>query len=817
MGKRRLMKKVVAYILVFTLCIGLYTPAGNVRAAEITVLETNVSSPSDGCTMLGVYGTYYTDAENALARINEIRKEACDAGNVPDPQNTSRMLTSSDYVPIKWSQALEQIARLRAVEGGIAYGFLGTGHKRLNGGSHWFAYGGVSPSAEDLAYNNGTSLVSGINQWYGEKDEWITYPNDNSHITGHYSSIINPDYKYIGLGDFYTTASSFRNTLAGELSSSCGSLGTTPLPGYTNVFQKVEVKDSYIDSYYLDGDASMYIGNTQTLTPMAKLINGSATAKLWVIDQVTYTSSDSTVATVSGDGVVTAKAKGTATITAVSKGSTLAALTISVDCEHKKVLQSETKATCTKTGTRVYKCSLCNDMIEEETAKAPHSYVYGTADSTGKATGVCSVCGDTISIVPPTSYALWWRNSQDNTGYYRSYVPADNPVGTSILCWIKDVNGQSGYQDMVIESSNPETLSVPAKILSNGTNYLEVKKGGIVRVSVYPRYNATIKKTFVIRTGEAGSVAIGGADVSLSQDSYDYSGSEKKPTPTVTYNGITLTKGTDYTVSYEDNMDVGTAKCIITGTGIFSGSVEKTFTITCPELKFTVSFDGNGASSGKMDTQDNLSYIEGGRLSVNQYEKKGFVFTGWNSKVSGNGEAYQDEDDICKLIDLVESSENGSVTLYAQWKPITYTITYHLNGGKNVNGNPKSYHVTTPTIKLKTPKRKGYKFGGWYSDAKYKKKVTFITRGSTGNKKLYAKWTKQKYKITYKLNKGKNNRKNPKKYYVTTATIKLKNPKRKGYIFKGWYMDKKFKKRVTKITRGSTGNKVLYAKWKKKK
>ena len=88
-------------------------------------------------------------------------------------------------------------------------------------------------------------------------------------------------------------------------------------------------------------------------------------------------------------------------------------------------------------------------------------------------------------------------------------------------------------------------------------------------------------------------------------------------------------------------------------------------------------------------------------------------------------------------------------------------------------------------------------------------------RAATGNKTLYAKWSKNTYKITYKLNSGKNSTKNPKTYTVTTKTITLKNPTRKGYTFQGWYSDAKFKTKVTKIAKGSTGNKTLYAKWKK--
>lgn len=143
----------------------------------------------------------------------------------------------------------------------------------------------------------------------------------------------------------------------------------------------------------------------------------------------------------------------------------------------------------------------------------------------------------------------------------------------------------------------------------------------------------------------------------------------------------------------------------------------------------------------------------------------------------------------------------------------TYKITYKLKGGKNNKANPSTYAYKTKTIKLKKPTRKGYKFGGWYSDARLKRRVKYIKKGSKGNKTLYAKWTMRKYKITYKLNGGKNNKANPVKYTVKTKTINLKKPKRAGYTFGGWYSDAALTKRVKSIKKGSTGNKKLYAKW----
>ena len=72
-----------------------------------------------------------------------------------------------------------------------------------------------------------------------------------------------------------------------------------------------------------------------------------------------------------------------------------------------------------------------------------------------------------------------------------------------------------------------------------------------------------------------------------------------------------------------------------------------------------------------------------------------------------------------------------------------------------------------------------------------------------------------KYTIKYNLNGGKNNKKNPTCYY-NGKSVKLKNPTRKNYVFKGWYTDKNYKNKVTTIKKGSVGKKTLYAKWKKK-
>ena len=581
-------KQLVAWITAGAMCLSTLLIPYSVKAADaMTTLETNVEVASEGCTMLGVYGSYYSQAQDGLDRINEIRREACEAGNVPDPRNKSRNLTSADYVPIKWSTDLESIARIRAAEGGLAYSFLASGHDRLNGkGTFSVSYNGVSSSAEDLAYNGGTSMVSGINQWYGEKDDWVNQVAGK--VTGHYTSMINPSYTYVGLGDFYTEEAAFPNTLAGEFSATSQNLDQTMQDAPANVMQKIEVNNSYISDYLLDGITSIYTDKSTTLTSKVKLENGAKSHKLWVIDPVSYTSSDTSVATVASDGVVTGHKNGEAVISARSNSGVLASTTVTVKCGHTKELLSSNLPTCTMEGSKIYHCEVCGGSIEQKIPKIAHDYIYGDADSEGYQTGICSICQDTLTIIPPTTYILWWRNSTSDSNMYSSAFPSTNPIGSTIYCWIDGVNGDKNYQDMIIESTDESVISVPETVMPNSSsNRLNVLAPGITTITIYPKYNPALKKILTVRIGNAGSVDIAVADVELSQGSYVYTGKACIPDVSVSYHDVLLKAGTDYKVTYENNTEIGTAAVIITGTGIFSGSMRKEFSITDPSAPGT--------------------------------------------------------------------------------------------------------------------------------------------------------------------------------------------------------------------------------------
>lgn len=199
---------------------------------------------------------------------------------------------------------------------------------------------------------------------------------------------------------------------------------------------------------------------------------------------------------------------------------------------------------------------------------------------------------------------------------------------------------------------------------------------------------------------------------------------------TIAATGHTWDSGTVTTAATIKAEGVKTYTCTVCG-------ATKTETIAKLTLQYKVKFNGNGSTSGSMDAQT-ITYGSGTKLTANAFKRKGYSFNGWNTKADGSGTSYSNKADGSTLLE-----KSGTITLYAQWKKTKYTITYKLNGGKNNSSNPDSYKITTSTIKLKNPTRKGYKFAGWYSDKKCTKKVTQIKKGSTGNKTLYAKWKKK--------------------------------------------------------------------------
>ena len=142
---------------------------------------------------------------------------------------------------------------------------------------------------------------------------------------------------------------------------------------------------------------------------------------------------------------------------------------------------------------------------------------------------------------------------------------------------------------------------------------------------------------------------------------------------------------------------------------------------------------------------------------------------------------------------MVTSAENSSYQASCT-VTVPYNITYKLNKGKNNASNPSTYYGKK--ITLKNPSRKGYAFAGWYTDAKFKKKIKTIESNAQCDYTLYAKWTKVNVaKVSFKSAKNSKSKKILLKYKKISGA--------KGYEI-SYSTNKKFKKAVTKKNTAKT-------------
>ena len=196
-------------------------------------------------------------------------------------------------------------------------------------------------------------------------------------------------------------------------------------------------------------------------------------------------------------------------------------------------------------------------------------------------------------------------------------------------------------------------------------------------------------------------------------------------------------------------------------------------------IVYKIAFSANGGT-GSMETIE-CTYNKNCVLTANVFTRIGFNWTGWNTKANGKGKNYKNSQTVKNL-----ASTAKTVTLYSKWSKIKYSIKYNLNGGNNNKKNPKTYYVTTATINLKNPTRKGYGFLGWYTDSEFTNKITSIPKGSTGTKTLYAKWIKTDYKVVFKANGGSGKMKTITCKINKNCTLTKNSYSRKGYSFAGW-------------------------------
>ena len=379
------------------------TVGGNINwGSSGSLLPTDVTTARDGCVLVGVKGSYITDVQAVLARVNAIRNEACEEG-VPDPRNAKRKLTPSDYVPIRWSSDLEYIARIRAAEAALVIA-----HTRPNGTSCFTlkSPNGIQSYGEVLAWNYTQKFLPGIEQWYEEQADWA---NQNCKaVTVHYTQMIDPDNIYAGYATFINPDAQYPTTTSGEYSS-YADMDETSGPDISNCTQTIEAELGNLTAGMSDF-ADLKEENSVQADFYVQLSDSGC--KLSFLDKAEWKSSNPSVASVDGNGQVKGLKKGTADITA-SKGSLTATRTVRVIHEHSWDAGKVTKsATCTKDGEKTYTCSGCGETKTEVIKATGHkmgawkTVASATTQKAGRQERSCTVCNykETRSIPKLKSY-----------------------------------------------------------------------------------------------------------------------------------------------------------------------------------------------------------------------------------------------------------------------------------------------------------------------------------------------------------------------------------------------------------------------------
>lgn len=220
------------------------------------------------------------------------------------------------------------------------------------------------------------------------------------------------------------------------------------------------------------------------------------------------------------------------------------------------------------------------------------------------------------------------------------------------------------------------------------------------------------------------------------------------------------------------------------------GDADASFTLTAvwQAKEYKVIFNRNNGS-GTMG-QQTLTYDASSALSPNRFTRSGYSFAGWNTAADGSGTSYADQAAVKNLAD------SGTFTLYAQWKPVTCSVSFDPNGGTLADSAPRSRTVTFDAVYGKdgdfpVPERKRYTFLGWFTAKEGGTQVrTDMRVDQASSHSLYAHWEYAWFTLSFDLRGGAGSKDcafgNMDGEAGTGIEVPRFIPERTGWEFKGW-------------------------------
>ena len=325
--------------------------------------------------------------------------------------------------------------------------------------------------------------------------------------------------------------------------------------------------------------------------------------------------------------------------------------------------------TCTSEGTAIKTCTKCNATVTEKLPAKGHTAVTdkgypATCTTAGKTDGShCSVCNTVIkaqTVINATGHKSsgWIVDKAASIGVKGSkhkectvckkvLETAEIPALSRISISKASVTLSTSTYAYDGKAKKPGvTVKLNGKTLKNGTDYtvsyLNNTKVGTAKVTITGKgnYTGSVSKTYSIKNNFKKATVSGISNKS-------YTGKNITQSITVKYNGKTLKKGTDYTVSYSNNKSIGTATVKIAGKGSYTGTITKTFKInpakqeiqklTAKSKAFFVDWAQKGSATGyEIQYATNSKFTSAKKVTItNNKTDKATV-----SKLSGKKKYY---------------------------------------------------------------------------------------------------------------------------------------------------------------------------------
>lgn len=231
-----------------------------------------------------------------------------------------------------------------------------------------------------------------------------------------------------------------------------------------------------------------------------------------------------------------------------------------------------------------------------------------------------------------------------------------------------------------------------------------------------------------------------GASYSITCDGQTQNGTATFSVPSA--NGKEMKWADIGTKTFRVTMDnSGQAKTISISAGINTGvspsyvSASTTYTLNAVTWEWSVSYNANGGS-GDIYT-DYVQYKSAYTTRANWFKRTGHTFAGWNEAANGSGTSWT------QYINKPWTwTYTKSITLFAQWKINTYTVSYNANGGSGAPGSQIKTFGQALTLSGTKPTRPNYTFKGWSTNksavsAEYTAGGSYYTDSSVT---LYAVW-----------------------------------------------------------------------------